>query len=86
MAKTISVDELTYSTVVATAGKLMITFGRPFSLGLTIFMGTNALSNILNQLSPETIKKLTEMFQHWTPEDIEKFLDIGFRAMTQSQS
>lgn len=85
MAKTVSVDELTYSVVVATAGKLMVLFGKPFSLGLTIYMGANALGTMLDALTPEVTKQLKDAFEQFTPEDIEMFLEQGFRAITKGQ-
>jgi len=84
MAKTISVDELTYSNVVSIAGKLMTLTGKPISLGYAINMGTQAMNIVLTMMDPEQTAQLREHLKNLpsSPAEQDKAREEIFRAIT----
>jgi hypothetical protein len=87
MVKTISVDELTYSNIVTTAGKLMIMFEKPFSLGFTIYLGMQTLEEHMRNMSPETIKKCKELLKDVTSaKDFDESMENKFSQIVEKPS
>ena len=83
MAKTISVDELTYSNVVSTAGKIMMHTGKTVSLGYTIYLGIQALEKRLSSMSQKEIEALKEALKDITsPAQIDEAFDKWFMTLT----
>jgi len=84
MAKTISVDELTYSNVVSVVGKLMTIAGKPISLGYAINMGIQAMDLVLSRLEPEQTAQLKEYLRNLpsSPAEQDKAREEIFRAIT----
>lgn len=81
MPKTISVDEFTYSYVVSIAGKLMMYFGKPFSLRLTIFLAIQMLDKIIEKADRKQIEKAKQMMEGVSTEDVEKALEKAFELI-----
>ena len=87
MAKTISVDELTYSNVVTVAGKMMMMFGKPFSLGFTIYIATHIFDKMLERLPPEKIKEGKELFKNVSSSNqLDEMLENAFRDIVGEKS
>lgn len=82
MAKTISVDELTYSNVVSVAGKLMMHSGRPVSLGFTILLSVLSLDMRLSRMNPQQIEILKETLKNVSsPAQLDQMLEEEFRKL-----
>lgn len=76
MAKTVSVDELTYSQVVATAGKIMMLSGKPISLGFTVFMGMLTLDAFLENMDKTQTEKLKTLMKGApSPKEMDEYMD-----------
>ena len=83
MAKTISVDEFTYSNVVSMAGRLMMHTGKPVSLGFTILLGTITLERRLSMMNEKEIEMLKEGLKNITsPAQLDKEMDEWFTQLT----
>lgn len=86
MAKTISVDELTYSNVVSVAGKLMMKVGKPISLGYTVRFAVSALDEILDYIPPEGIERLKQMLKDISSAaQLDQLLEEEFKKLIGGQ-
>ena len=82
MAKTISVDELTYSNVVSMAGKLMMYTGKPVSLGFTILLSVISFDMKLSRMNPQQIEILKETLKNISsPSQLDQALEEEFRKL-----
>ena len=81
MAKTVSLNELTYSTVAVLAGKLTILGGRPISMGMTIYLSAAVLDSMMAKI-PELEKSFKEVVsQAISPEEFESKMESIYKSI-----
>jgi len=84
MAKSVSLNEYTYSVVAVTSGKLTQMSGRPISMGMTISFAAIVLDTLLgNPAIHEALKKALTGQEIMSPEDFERYMEDFYKTITQ---
>lgn len=81
MAKTVSLNEYTYSSVAVLAGKLTVLAGKPISMGMAIQMAVNLLDFFATMPQMESVFK--EMLSKViSPEEFEEQMETFYKMIT----
>ena len=87
MAKTVSLNELTYSKLAALSGELTIMSEKPISLGLTVHIALITFETLIE--NREKRKRLEEKLKHLrisSAEDFDKGMDALYKLITKPES
>jgi hypothetical protein len=84
MAKTVSINDYTYSKLAVLAGRFSIMAEKPISLGMTIDMALDWVENILKLpgMEENLKKQFSESESIATPEEFEAAWDEFFQSIT----
>ena len=86
MAKTVSLNEFTYSKLAAMSGDLTSIARKPVSLGMTMHVALIVLEVAL-EYEPELTKTLKDAFRtSMSPEEFDKHWDRLYKSITKRQN
>jgi len=84
MAKTVSLNEYTYSSVAVLAGKLTVIAGKPISMGMAIQLAASMLDFIATM--PQSVPALKRIVsESVSPEEFEEQMEEFYKTIALSR-